>query len=196
MRELFVKICFLSLICVCMLGCKPGESQQQSEESDEVDLPAPTTVNPPLAAADQLDGILTAYLNVKDSFVKSDTVDVNHSISDLILAVSKVDTTKLSTKIQTKWRDTRAMLIRTATTLKAVPDLEDKREAFEDLSKIMYEVVNTYGAKTVVYKQYCPMALEDKGAYWLSVNKEIKNPYFGNKMLECGEVQQVLTFNK
>lgn len=32
----------------------------------------------------------------------------------------------------------------------------------------------------------------DKGAYWLAETKEVKNPYFGQKMLTCGEVQEEL----
>jgi hypothetical protein len=36
------------------------------------------------------------------------------------------------------------------------------------------------------------MALNDKGAMWLSENKEIKNPYYGEKMMECGTVEEVI----
>ena len=43
-----------------------------------------------------------------------------------------------------------------------------------------------------IYRQYCPMAFNDKGAYWLSDETDIKNPYFGKKMLECGEVTDTL----
>jgi Cu(I)/Ag(I) efflux system membrane fusion protein len=39
-----------------------------------------------------------------------------------------------------------------------------------------------------VYVQHCPMADNNKGADWLSLEKEIRNPYFGSSMLTCGEV--------
>ena len=39
-----------------------------------------------------------------------------------------------------------------------------------------------------LYKQYCPMAFGNKGGYWLSDVAEIRNPYFGDKMLTCGTV--------
>jgi len=32
----------------------------------------------------------------------------------------------------------------------------------------------------------------DKGAMWLSETTEIRNPYFGGKMLECGVVKKVI----
>jgi Cu(I)/Ag(I) efflux system membrane fusion protein len=38
------------------------------------------------------------------------------------------------------------------------------------------------------------MAFNDKGAYWLSNISKIKNPYYGKKMLTCGEVAQELRY--
>jgi Cu(I)/Ag(I) efflux system membrane fusion protein len=32
------------------------------------------------------------------------------------------------------------------------------------------------------------MADSNKGADWLSLEKEISNPYFGKSMINCGEV--------
>ena len=55
--------------------------------------------------------------------------------------------------------------------------------------------LKTFGIDTgTVYYQYCPMANGDKGAYWLSTIKEIKNPYFGDAMLSCGETKDTLNF--
>ncbi|MDJ1498869.1 DUF3347 domain-containing protein [Cytophagaceae bacterium DM2B3-1] len=196
MKKIFVYVCVLCVGYGSLMSCQPTNDQQKAEESEEMDLPAPTVVKTSLAAPDQFENVLTSYFMLKDSFVKSDTTEINQKATDLIGATNKVDTTKLNTEVQTKWKTSKAMIIRSVTTLQTEKGLEDKRAGFEDLSKIMYEVVNTYGATTTVYKQYCPMALNDKGAYWLSVNKEIKNPYFGDKMLECGEVQEVLTFEK
>jgi len=31
---------------------------------------------------------------------------------------------------------------------------------------------------------------DDKGAMWLSETDEIKNPFYGSKMLKCGKVQE------
>jgi len=32
---------------------------------------------------------------------------------------------------------------------------------------------------------------EDKGACWLSLEEKIVNPFFGDRMLHCGKVQEV-----
>ena len=56
-----------------------------------------------------------------------------------------------------------------------------------------YKSIKTYGlAGTTAYYQFCPMAEGDKGAYWMSNSEEIKNPYFGEAMLGCGENKETL----
>jgi hypothetical protein len=46
-----------------------------------------------------------------------------------------------------------------------------------------------------IYVQYCPMANEGKGGYWLSSQEEIMNPYYGDDMLHCGEVKETIAKN-
>jgi RND family efflux transporter, MFP subunit len=69
--------------------------------------------------------------------------------------------------------------------------IKEARVNFNSLSELILEANETYGlANRVVYKDYCPMAFGDEGAYWLSEKKEILNPYFGASMLTCGEVKE------
>jgi hypothetical protein len=43
-----------------------------------------------------------------------------------------------------------------------------------------------------LYLEYCPMANNNEGAFWLSNEKQIKNPYFGDMMLTCGSVKETI----
>lgn len=71
-------------------------------------------------------------------------------------------------------------------------DVAVQRQAFESLSMEMYEVVKTGNYESPLYKQYCPMAFDNKGAYWLAAEEEVNNPYFGDLMLHCGRVDEVI----
>ena len=72
-------------------------------------------------------------------------------------------------------------------------DIEKQRAIYSDLSNDFIALVKKSGVSSgELYVDYCPMALDDKGAYWLSANKEIRNPYFGDKMLKCGEIKETL----
>ncbi len=75
----------------------------------------------------------------------------------------------------------------------AAADIEAQRAAYSTLSKNIEQLIRKEGLATgKLYVDYCPMALDDKGATWITSNKDIRNPYFGDKMLECGEIQDTI----
>lgn len=68
-------------------------------------------------------------------------------------------------------------------------DLEGQREVFVSLSQNMIQIGQQIsGLDGKLYVQHCPMANNDKGANWLSLEEEIRNPYYGDAMLTCGSV--------
>jgi membrane fusion protein, copper/silver efflux system len=73
-------------------------------------------------------------------------------------------------------------------------DIEKQRLILSPLSNQLIETVDRFRVKPeTVFVAYCPMAIEDKGAYWLSEFEEIRNPYFGDAMLTCGEVRKKIS---
>lgn len=70
---------------------------------------------------------------------------------------------------------------------------EHQRIHFRQLSSSLYTFLKQNGFRHVtIYRQYCPMALNELGATWLSASPDIENPYYGAKMLSCGEVTDTL----
>ncbi len=76
--------------------------------------------------------------------------------------------------------------------LKDSKTLDGQRTALSNLTPFMETIVNSGLSSGKVYKQYCPMALNNTGAYWLANTQEVRNPYFGDAMLTCGRVSQTL----
>jgi Cu(I)/Ag(I) efflux system membrane fusion protein len=73
--------------------------------------------------------------------------------------------------------------------------LEGRRLSFQMVSDQLYDLLRVTGMKnTTVFRQYCPMAFNDRGAHWLSDKAEIINPYFGDEMLHCGSVTDTLKY--
>lgn len=68
-------------------------------------------------------------------------------------------------------------------------EMDHQREHFKILSKDITDLVAITGTDNTLYQQFCPMYADGGGA-WLSMEKEIKNPYFGSKMMNCGKVQK------
>lgn len=71
-------------------------------------------------------------------------------------------------------------------------EIEEQRTLFSDVTEKMTAIVNESISSGEVYQQYCPMAFNNDGGYWLSTEKEIRNPYFGDKMLKCGRVTETI----
>lgn len=72
-------------------------------------------------------------------------------------------------------------------------DIAKQRERFEFLNKGVKDLILITGADRTLYQAYCPMYNNNNGGAWLSTTKEIINPYFGDKMLKCGSVQQEIS---
>lgn len=72
-------------------------------------------------------------------------------------------------------------------------DIEQIRMETVVISDKMYALVKAYGGNTgPVYYNYCPMANNNEGAFWLSDVSEIKNPYMGHRMPACGTTKEIL----
>lgn len=70
---------------------------------------------------------------------------------------------------------------------------EQQRVYFKPISEALYDALKLIRIQHLtVYHTFCPMAFREKGAFWLSEFPEIRNPYFGAKMIECGEVIDTL----
>ena len=68
--------------------------------------------------------------------------------------------------------------------------IDHQREHLDIMSTDFYDLLKDFGTPKPVYKIFCPMFNDNKGAFWLSDSREVKNPYYGKEMLSCGEVQE------
>jgi Cu(I)/Ag(I) efflux system membrane fusion protein len=74
----------------------------------------------------------------------------------------------------------------------AAKDIGSARDVFILISEQMIMIAQSFPPNKELFVQYCPMADRNNGARWLSESKVVKNPYFGEAMLKCGEVTEEL----
>ncbi|WP_343307652.1 DUF3347 domain-containing protein [Chitinophaga niabensis] len=176
---------------------------QQSGTRSSADTTAQTTsgdLQAPFSDEfyDSLKLTMTAYYQLSGALVKSDTlaadlaaVSLKQHLDSLPIARLGVDSARGS-QLEVNAGDIAAEL---QGLLIEKGGLDARRESFNMVSEMMYDLVKATGLKgSTVYRQYCPMAFNDKGAYWLSDKAEILNPYFGDAMLTCGSVTDTLRF--
>lgn len=89
--------------------------------------------------------------------------------------------------------ESNAKLKSAASAIAASDDLASQRTAFSQFSNAAETFFKGTLEGGALYKQHCPMAFDGEGADWLSNETAIKNPYFGDKMLNCGSVTATIT---
>jgi hypothetical protein len=196
--SLIVAIAFLFTNCN-----GKNDSAAESHEQQSADTTAPATANSTEATEpqfqvdasfqQQLANVFTAYLQLKDAFVLSDASQVKTGAKKVNDALAQVDMKLISGVAHRDWMNYLSPIQRSLTEIQASSDIEGQRKAFSNLSDNLYKTVKAFGlgGKEAFY-EYCPMAFNNEGAYWLSDHEEIRNPYFGDKMLTCGSVKEKL----
>lgn len=141
----------------------------------------------------QLNSVYNAYINLKDALVKEDSISTSANATTLLNKLNKVDMKLLSdNKAHNHWMSLEGEIKSSATSISETSDIKSQRDHFKHLSSHLINAVQLFGINEKVYVEFCPMADNNNGAYWLSKEEKVINPYFGEAMLTCGEVKQVI----
>jgi Cu(I)/Ag(I) efflux system membrane fusion protein len=128
--------------------------------------------------------VLQSYLQMKDAFVVSDSEQVSAFAKATSKSLKSITIGSLGKMEQSHIKKSIEMLDAIAKN----EDLENQRDHFVILNENMVVIAMNVKGATPIYVQKCPMANNNKGAVWLSTEKDIKNPYYGDAMLTCGSV--------
>lgn len=141
-----------------------------------------------LPEENQLQNVYDSYFLVKESLVKTDSKSVCLNAKKLLVAITAVKMESLKSDEHTVWMKLSKALSADAESISNSGDINKQRKFFKSLSKNLHDLLEVSKTSEPVYYQYCPM--ED--ANWLSREKEIRNPYYGTKMMTCGKTIETL----
>ncbi len=178
----FLKL-LVAVVAVVFLSCKQDKKQEKSVNAESVEeytnLNATDSKSEVQFSDNKTQKIYLQYLEVKAAMVNTDSVAVQKASKKLVSIISSSEEDK--------------QLKATSKLISLTKNIKKQRDFFVTLtSEIEKHIANAEITSGEVYKQFCPMAFGGEGGYWLSDSKEIRNPYYGNKMLTCGTVKQVL----
>ncbi len=167
-------------------------SAQLSGNYSMMSAPENKSMDVPEAFRNQLTAVANAYFAVKNALVETNPLTASSAARDVLKALKAVDMKLLDGPAHNAWMTLLKPMEQGASGISTKTDVEAQRKDFELLSDHLIEAVDRFGINSdKVYRAYCPMAFNDKGAYWLSELETIKNPYFGASMLRCGENREV-----
>lgn len=153
--------------------------------------PANQALEVPQAFQQQLSKAAKQYLLLKDAFVASDAKAAQQQAAELLKSLQGIEQKQLGNNALDRWKTLYPAINQATSAIGQATDLAVQRQGFSVLSDHLLEAMELFGTDMgVAYKQFCPMVFGNKGGYWLSDSKEIRNPYFGDQMLNCGEVKK------
>ena len=137
--------------------------------------------------------IVSNYLKLKNALTKDDSKNAAAAGNAIVANLAALDANSLPAAQKKAFADVADDAKEHAEHIGAnAGKLDHQREHFAMLSKDMNDLIKTFGAGQKLYQDFCPMYNDGKGATWISETKEIKNPYYGSKMLTCGSVKKEL----
>jgi len=156
-------------VAFALLSCKDSATTKNTDEKTTTKTDGTLAFN-----TDETTALFQHYNHIKTAMVASDAAAVKTG-ANALLNVSGDATLK-----------------EIAQTIANADGIENQRKALPDLTASVERLLDNAITSGAIYKQYCPMAFNNTGAYWLSSEKEIRNPYFGDAMLSCGSVKETI----
>lgn len=164
------------VLTVVLAACNQSENTGSSLKKDSVS----TSVSVPAQIKDNdTEAVYTHYIHLKDVLVASNPTEAQIAAKELSAALAKIAGCENTASLATKIANT--------------SDLTEQRSIFTPLSSdIIAMLKHTELTSGRMYVQYCPMANDGDGGYWLASEAEIRNPYYGDEMMNCGEVKEII----
>ena len=170
-----------------------NQTKKETSKAEDADLSKLERISVSNEFQDQLRVLFDRYTTLKDALVSGDSNQAKTNASAFLNTLNKVDMKTLDqTEAHEAWMALDKTLKSAGKALSETSDIKGQRNYFKPLSEGMVQAVSTFGINQKVYNQYCPMADSNQGAFWLSKDAEIRNPYFGKAMLTCGEIKNVI----
>lgn len=169
-----------------------GEKEDHSEH-DNMENEGAMNVETDPEFKKQLTEVFNKYIVLKDAFVSSDAVVATKAGQEVTKVVEEVNMSLLKGDAHMNWMDYLNSINTSLEAITTTDDLAKQRLAFADLGDALYASIKYFQVDGLgAYYQFCPMALDGQGAFWLSTSEEIRNPFYGDAMLTCGETKEII----
>jgi Cu(I)/Ag(I) efflux system membrane fusion protein len=156
------------------------------EETPAPEHPHKSVEEIPSAFKASIDEVAGSYFSIQDALSSDSLEEAKKGAKALLTALKNVDMELLTGSAHMEWMKQSKLLRGADEKLAQAGDIEAARVQFEVLTAPMSEVILTFGSgKGAIFRFHCPMAFDNKGAYWLQESEDTRNPYFGSSMLQC-----------
>lgn len=175
-----VTLAMTTILLMGLASCGDAKNKQNNEISTPEEIETKKANTPEIVEAsfsDEMIGkVFNAYQQIRIALVNSNSEEVNLAAENLAKSLTG------------EGDEMNSIVMAMAET----KDIEKQRQLFSQMTAEAETLFKESISEGAIYKQFCPMAFEGKGGYWISNVEEIRNPYYGDKMLKCGKVTEII----
>jgi Cu(I)/Ag(I) efflux system membrane fusion protein len=146
------------------------------------------------AATKAITPIYDAYFDLQMALAGDDLAAAKKAFRNVTNRTTKVDMELFFGHMHQRWMKYAAELVKDGAAGEEASNLAAARDAFYAVSVVMIDMEKSFGHgdKRDYYLTFCPMAHDNKGAYWLQTVDTVYNSFYGNMMLRCGSIEDTL----
>ncbi len=176
---------------VAMTGHNHGKMFDNSMKKPSTESVQKTEISSEAKMA--LTPIFQSYFEMKNALTADDFAKAQNSGKSMRKELATINMSLFTGNSHGIWMDYSSKLSNALQHIDHLTTIDALRKDFMSVSTAMIGISESFHPMNeILYVQHCPMANTNKGADWLSEEKEIINPYFGQAMLSCGETTKTI----
>ena len=177
------------VLLVFSAACNSNKGEVAQEEKDGMEMAGEVDGRQQNEGMEQhrdenseMRALLSDYMELKialfnDEFEKAEVI-----ASDMLISLGQMENEGMPDQLEPYIRK-----------LAEAREIDTQRQHFATLSRQLYSIVkNKNVTSKPLYWMQCPMAMGGEGARWLSDEEQVRNPFMGQKMPECGSVAETI----
>ncbi|QIY84422.1 DUF3347 domain-containing protein [Chryseobacterium sp. NEB161] len=196
----------LAIGTLALTSCKENKEQKSTTETSmqhdmsmmsdnsamgDMPMDEKVTVTDAKKTSADLTELYSHYTHLTFALSGDDDKEAVSAAKGILASFPKIDKIGFSAEQKKEFADLEASISENAEHIADnAGKIDHQREHLDIMSADFYDLLKDFGTPKPVYKIFCPMYNDKKGAFWLSDSREVKNPYLGKEMLSCGEVQE------
>lgn len=184
------------LIATIVVLAACGSSDEKAKEPEQPQAPLAQGANTD-AFNMAFEKLMNSYYDLTGHFIAEHKTGIMSSAQQLLQATDSLDMASLKgdTTVIATARTYKEGISAEIKGLIGEAELEGQRKSLQMISDQLYDLIRIVRYnRAIVYHDFCPMAFNNQGAYWLSNNAQIRNPYLPKTMPGCGEMKDSIDF--
>jgi len=171
------------------LADKPSMMDQEPPDAEDPFSDVPDYRNEtPDQFKELWNAVMRYYLDLQKSLVDANVKGAANAAEHMLELLPPLKGSGLPRVPESYWKGRQSAISSALVSVKNARSIDEQRKAFINLSEEVARAAKAFGGGEQLYLLFCPMANEDKGAYWINDLQKVANPYFGEMMLNCGSL--------